>query len=178
MRWWTLGLLWLLTACTPHLDPSPAGTQEQALSMMLLDTLPPISRKQATKLSREAIRYSKKLAARYKITTPPLVHNFLVNVGIKNRGLCYQWSDDLYMHLQNLHLRSIQLKPVGANIGKYWTEHNALVVLPTHDNRLDHGVLLDPWRHAGVLYFVPISKDPVYHWQIRTDRYEVYTHAK
>ena len=175
MRWWILGLFLLLTACTPHFTSSSTRAQEQALSLMLLDTLPQISHNEARKLSREAIRYSRELALRYKITTAPLVHNFLVNVGIKNRGLCYQWSDDLYAHLQKLHLRSIQLRPVGANIGKYWTEHNALVVLPAHDTHLDHGVLLDPWRHAGVLYFVPISKDPVYHWQIRTDRYRVYS---
>ena len=171
-------LLLSLTACSPHFNPVPVSTQEHALYTQLSKTVKGIDAAEARHLSKEAILYSRELATQYKVSTPPLVHNFLVNVGMKERGLCYQWSDDLYAHLQSFHFRSIQLKPVGANIKKYWSEHNALVVLPKHDDTMRYGVLLDPWRGSGRLYFVPILKDPEYKWRIRTDRCAVYQNGK
>jgi len=180
MRQWTSRLLLLLslTACSPHFDPPQIHAQEQKLYTLLLHTNRHITTSEARTLSQEAIRYSKKLATRYKVFAPPLVHNFLVNTGMRQRGLCYQWSDDLYTHLQSFHFQSIQLKPVGANIGNYWSEHNALVVLPKYDNAMRYGVLLDPWRDSGRLYFVPILKDPAYTWRVRTDRCAIYQNGK
>ena len=180
MQQWISGLLLLLslTACTPHFNPTLTTSQEHTLYTQLKKTVKGIDAKEAKRLSKEAIRYSQKLATRYKVSTPPLIHNFLVNVGMKERGLCYQWSDDLYAHLRSFHFRSIQFKPVGANIGKYWSEHNALVVLPKNDTALEHGLLLDAWRKAGVLYFAPILKDPEYHWNIREDRCAIYQNGK
>lgn len=137
---------------------------------MLLRTQPHISHAEAKRLSHTAIDYSRGLAKTYNVTTPPLVHNFLVNVGAKDRGLCYQWGDDLQRHLQNQHYRTVQFKPVGAFIGSYWREHNAVVALPKGAKDLRRGVLLDAWRNSGELYFVPINNDPEYHWQIRYDR--------
>ncbi len=178
-RWITRLLpLLFLTACAPHFDPSSTTTQEHTLYIQLKKTVKGIDAAEARRLSREAILYSRKLATKYKVSTPPLVHNFLVNVGMKERGLCYQWSDDLYAHLHSFHFQSIQLKPVGANIKKYWSEHNALVVLPRNDDTMHYGVLLDPWRDSGTLYFVPILKDPAYTWRIRTDRCAVYQNGK
>ena len=176
MRQWISGLLLLLslTACSPHFNPTPVSTQEHALYTQLRKTVKGIDAAEARHLSKEAIQYSKKLGTRYKVSTPPLVHNFLVNVGIKKRGLCYQWSDDLYTHLQSFHFQSIQFKPVGANVGKYWSEHNALAVLPKKAYTLEHGILLDAWRKSGVLSFMPILKDPEYRWSIRTDRCDIY----
>ena len=161
-------------ACAPHLDPQTAPSEQKKLYRLLLQSIPSIDHHEAKILSDEAIRFSRKLASDYHISTPPLMHNFLINIGLKDRGLCYQWSDDLYLHLQKFHFRTMQLKPVGAYIGSYWREHNALVVLPQHSSDLSAGILLDAWRHAGKLYFIPILKDPAYHWKIRTDRCDVY----
>ena len=176
MRQWISGLLLLLSlsACTPHFNPILTTSQEHILYTQLKKTVKGIDTEEARRLSKEAIQYSKKLATQYKVSTPPLVHNFLVNIGMKERGLCYQWSDDLYTHLQSFHFRSIQFKPVGANVGKYWSEHNALVVLPRDDDAMRYGVLLDPWRNSGKLYSAPILKDPEYRWRIRTDRCDIY----
>lgn len=177
MRQWILGLslLLLLTACTPHLSPQVLQKDQKQLYHLLVQQQPRVNRTEAKILAKEAVLYSKKLQQTYSITTPPLVHNLLVNTGIKERGLCYQWSDDLYRHLQRFHFKTIILKPVGAHIGSYWKEHNALVALPPQHQGLHQGILLDPWRNAGKLYYQPILQDPTYHWQVRTDRCEVYS---
>jgi len=175
-----LVLLLILTGCTPDL-PLPSTKEEEHLARMLTDMDASIDAREAHQLAHEAITYSYTLAKRYRVTTPPWIHNFLVNVHLRNRGLCYQWADDLYAHLTALHLTTLTLYPVGANIGRYLTEHNALVVLPpvqtagttNPDHRVPNpydGILLDPWRHSGDLFFTPVGKDKKYHWTIRWTR--------
>jgi len=161
-------------SCAPHFDPQTLPKEQQKLTRMLSAAHPGIDPAEARKVAGESIRYSRILAKRYRVASPPLIHNFLTNVGLRERGLCYQWSDDLYRHLRKFHFRTLHFKPVGAHIGSYWREHNALVVLPTGSHDLHRGILLDPWRASGKLYFVPILKDPAYHWKIRTDRCDVY----
>ena len=167
-------LLLLLVSCTTHPIPETQQHYKEKLYAFLVHMDQDIEPSEARILARESIRHSKRLALQYKVSTPPLVHNFLTNIGVKGRGLCYQWSDDLYSHLQQYHFKSIQLLPVGAHVGSYWREHNAIVALPVHSNDLNQGILLDAWRASGKLYFVPITQDPDYHWQIRTDRRDVY----
>jgi len=127
--------------------------------------------REARRLAHEAIVYSRTLAERYRVNTHPLVHNFLVNVHLRDRGLCYQWADDLYTHLDALHLKTLTLYPVGANIGRYFTEHNALVVSPSLQAvALADSILLDPWRHSGDLLFLPVGQDRKYRWVLRKER--------
>ncbi len=38
---------------------------------------------------------------------PPSFHNFLVNLGIRKRGLCFQWAEDLLVQLDALKLRTL-----------------------------------------------------------------------
>ncbi len=127
--------------------------------------------REARQLAHEAIVHSRRLAKHYRVNTPPWVHNFLVNVHLRDRGLCYQWADDLYAHLDALHLKTLALYPVGANVGRYFTEHNALVVAPSRQTiPLADSVLLDPWRHSGDLLFLPVKQDRKYRWVLRKER--------
>jgi len=166
---------WLLNGCATKL-PKVTPIQESRLARMLMTLDRSVDPVEARRLAHEALTYSGALAKRYRVETSPWVHNFLVNVGLKKRGLCYQWADDLRAHLAHLHLKTLTLYPVGANIGDYWKEHNALAVLPTHHvTPLAYGILLDPWRHAGKLYFSPIEQDTKYHWQVRQERMGSYS---
>jgi hypothetical protein len=166
----SVSAVFFVAGCAPRL-PHPSADKEQRLVRMLVAMDGSVDRAEARRLAHEAIAYSRTLAGRYHVTTSPWVHNFLVNVHLRDRGLCYQWADDLYTHLDALHLKTLTLSPVGANIGRYFTEHNALAVLPSrHALPLGKGILLDPWRHSGDLFFVHIGKDAAYRWQIRPER--------
>ena len=175
---WIATLLLWLSGCTHRPSFGNEAAQTRRLSHLLTQSSRTVESAEAKKLAYTAIQYSKTLAKKYEVSTPPLVHNLLVNIGIKKRGLCYQWSDDLYARLQSLHLRTIALYPVGAYIGSYWREHNALVALPKESMDLKRGILLDAWRESGKLYAVPINSDPEYHWQIRKDRCDTYQNGK
>ncbi|HIP62071.1 MAG TPA: hypothetical protein EYG98_05890 [Sulfurovum sp.] len=160
----------LFSACTTIVQPKIEQQNKKLLYKLIMKSGSKIDPKEAKIISNEAISYSRKLSKHYGTTTTPLFHNFSVNVGIKDRGLCYHWSDDLYLYLRKYHFTTIQMKPVGAYIGSYWQEHNALVVLPIGSSDMNSGVLLDPWRDSGKLYFSSINNDPEYNWKIREDR--------
>ena len=168
-----IGLILLALAmqgCAPQLPPV-TPTQEQHLARMLTALDHSVDPTEAYRLAHAALTYSRTLARRYRVDTSPWIHNFFVNVGLKKRGLCYQWADDLQTHLSQLHLKTLTLYPIGANIGDYWSEHNAIAVFPTHHvTPLSYAILLDPWRYSGNLYFAPVEEDTKYRWQIRQDR--------
>jgi len=163
-------LLLYLVGCTPITQPSTPQYPKEKLYRQLLSIDNSIDHSEARILANQSIKYSLTLKQKYGVNTTPLLHNLLVNTGIKDRGLCYEWSDDLYSHIQKYRFKTIMLKPVGAYIGSYWSEHNALVVLSTTNPKFKRGILLDPWRDSGKLYFTPITKDPEYRWVIRHDR--------
>jgi hypothetical protein len=147
------------------------SAQEEHLTRLITRMDREIDPTEAGKLAHEALIFSRDLAVRYRVSTSPWVHNFLVNVGIRDRGLCYQWADDLMEHLNAFHFKTLALYPVGAHIGEYWSEHNAIAVFsPRHVVPLEYAILLDPWRHGGRLFFAPVAHDTKYHWQIRRDR--------
>jgi hypothetical protein len=138
----------------------------------MLRALPGADPREARLLADRALRESLELRRRYRAVSPPLWHNVLVNTGIRKRGLCWHWADDLWLRLRKLRLRTLRILPVGANVGSYWREHNALAVLPASQPGypLKRGILLDPWRKSGELWFAPVGKDPRYRWRLRSDR--------
>ena len=162
-----LGLPILLSGCVPP----PAPQRDETALEEMLRSLEGADPAEARILAREAVRYSLKLRRRYRAGDLPRWHNLLVNAGIRKRGLCWHWADDLYRHLRSYSFRSLRILPVGANVGSYWREHNALGVFPVSGAPLPRrGILLDPWRGGGRLYFVPLDRDPDYSWRVRWER--------
>ena len=140
--------------------------QSHLLEKELLSMNADISEAEANKLSKEMTAFSLKLKQQYDLVSPPLFHNFLVNIGVKKRGLCWQFAYDMLKHVKTLHLQSFDYYIGGANINDYWQEHNTLVVT-CKGCRFEDGVLLDPWRNSGILYFSKLKNDKNYSWKQR-----------
>lgn len=166
-------LAFLFLGCA---EPRPQNTslESKKLSLLLegaLETSPygVKSQNESQKLAKDIFSYTKILRQNFKRTLSPLYHNFLVNINIKDKGLCYHWSDALYLHLNSQKYQNFEFHLVGANIGKYWSEHNALVII-AKGKTIEEGILLDPWRKLHTLYFVKINKDKKYQWSHRSKR--------
>ena len=110
-----------------------------------------------------AIRESAILAEEYQLVRPAVAHNLLIAIGVKNRGLCYQWAEDLMKRLEALELESFQLHWAVAYPGSNLREHNC-VVISVAGQPFSKGILLDPWRHSGNLFWTPVFKDS-YPWE-------------
>lgn len=127
---------------------------------------------EARMFAYEALLYPQILAERYSLVSPPTFHNFLINTGIKDRGLCYEWSEDMITHLKGLKYQSFDLRWGVANKGDF-DEHNSVVVVakgaPFHT-----GILIDPWRKSGELYWSKLNEDPEYKWVENKERSRYY----
>lgn len=118
---------------------------------------------EAKQVAETAIIYSNQLADEYQLVRPAVLHNLLIQVGLKDRGLCYHWTEDLLKRLQALELRTYQLHWGVAYRGSDLREHNS-VVITARGQAFEKGMVLDPWRNSGDLFWALINADK-YPWK-------------
>ena len=118
-------------------------------------------------LAETAISYSSYLAEEYRLVRPAILHNVLVRVGLKDRGLCYHWTEDLMKRLYLLELKNFQLHWGVAYRGSELREHNSVVVT-ARGQKFEEGIVLDPWRNSGELYWARVKNDR-YPWKERNE---------
>jgi len=119
---------------------------------------------EARRVAETALHESAMLAEEYQLIRPAVAHNLMVVLGIKNRGLCYHWTEDLMKRLQALELKSFQLHWGVAHRGSDLREHNCVVITACGQDFFQ-GIILDPWRNSGRLYWAQITKDR-YPWEV------------
>ena len=120
---------------------------------------------EAGQVAQTALTYSSYLAEEYRLVRPAVLHNVLVRIGLKERGLCHHWTVDLIKQLERLELQSYRLYWGVAHRGSELREHNSVVVA-AKGQRFDEGIVLDPWRNSGELYWALVKGDR-YPWQER-----------
>ncbi len=148
---------------TPKPEASKIGKVKK-LEKLLLSLH--VKKSEAQDLAKKAIAESQHLALSYDLVKPPLFQNFLVNMGLRKKGLCWQFAYDMLDFVKKQDYKSFDYYIGGANIGNYWSEHNVLV-LTCKGCKFSSGVLLDPWRNSGDLYFSKLKDDKDYIWQQR-----------
>jgi hypothetical protein len=118
---------------------------------------PRVNRDEATLLADCAFATVSKLRREYRMFGTPIFNNFLIYHGLRKRGYCYQWSEDLLIALDALRLKSLEL-----HWGEYdpgtWRENNCIVVT-AKGQPFKRGIMLECWRHLGHLYFGPVASD-------------------
>lgn len=150
--------LLLLAGCATSGQP---GTSPQVLAERLRGLSPVVDQREATLAAETACTYSLELARQYRVVPPAIWHNVLVNVGIRQRGLCFQWADDLSARLESLHLRTLKVRRGVARL-ETRREHSS-VVLAAPGQAFHQGIILDAWRHSGRLYWSGVKEDK-YPW--------------
>ena len=164
-----LSLLFFLffTACVHDPYTHQSEIEELAVLLQTLDRGIPSS--EAHALSQEIFLETRKLTQKFKPVSEPHVNNFLINVGLKEHGLCYEWSDALYLHFKQLEYPDFEFHLLVADQGEYFFEHNVMAVTTKGGNVMD-GVIIDPWRKPGEVYFAKIKEDTAYRWNHRAKR--------
>jgi hypothetical protein len=165
-----LFLALFLSACAVKpLSLQQTNHKIDALTHLLEQLSSKVQHFEAQDVAQRSITYSQKLAQKYEAINAPWLQNSLVNLGIKKRGLCHEWAEDLLRYLVQKEYRSFSFHAVGANIG-HLNEHNALSVSLKGEG-IARSILLDAWRNSGNLYFVKIDKDEKYKWRERKNLY-------
>lgn len=150
----------VLTGCVSA--PRVASDADlRSLQSALTSLAPTVRADEAEDVARRAYDYPVVLAAIYRAVRPAWLHNFLVNAGFRERGLCYEWAEDLLAELQARDLQSLEL-----HWGIAWAdtarEHNSLVVTAA-GQPFGEGIVLDAWRRSGRLVWAAVSADK-YPW--------------
>src|SRR5205085_5022029 len=137
------------TACTSIAsardEKSIAGLRD-ALIALSPRTVDP---REAALISETAHRTSRQCAREYGVHGDPAVHNFLIHIGARKRGICADYTRDIGARLKELHLKTLVLH-WGAAWPKESDENNALVVTAQNQPFFD-GIILDGWRRGGRL---------------------------
>ena len=128
----------------------------------LMSLGPNIDPAEARLLAHEAVNYPKALANQYNLVQPAYLQNILVNYGYRKNGLCWQWTRDMAKHIQARKWKSFDFFHATANRRRF-NEHNSLVVTAKGQG-VRQGMLLDPWRDSGKLFWERTTNDPKYYW--------------
>ncbi len=155
--WLAAGLALLAGCVAPRGEPSRASS----LAAQIRNLSPTVDPVEAQTVAETACAYSLALAEEYRVVRPAIFHNVLVNLGIRERGLCFQWADDLSARLAALPLRSLQLHRGAARL-ETRREHSC-VVLAAVGQPFVEGLALDAWRRSGRLVWAPVVGDK-YPW--------------
>ena len=146
----------------------PVGEPEIAeLRHAIMALGPGIDPEEADRAARISFAHTRELAIAYKITDSPLVHNTKVNMGLRPRGLCWHWAEDMESRLNSEDFQTLELHRAIASADNPFRIDHSTAIISRRGDGFKQGVVLDPWRLGGVLTFVPTLEDTDYDWQER-----------
>ncbi|MEM9432638.1 MAG: hypothetical protein AAGA12_01850 [Pseudomonadota bacterium] len=124
---------------------------------------------EAARAAEIALSYTYQLAQSYEITDSPLVHNIKVNRGIKPRGLCWHWAEDLEARLKAENFTTLELHRAIANADSPILIDHSTAIISANGADMYDGLVLDPWRKGGQLHWVGVREDTRYTWYPRLE---------
>src|SRR5437773_1346065 len=138
------------------------SANDAALRTRIAVLSPSVSPDDARRVVYTAYMTGVELRRQWRVVWLPGVQNWLVNIGARKGGLCFQWATELLVRLDALKLQTLELHwaESGANTG---AEHNVIVVT-ARGQAFGEGILLDLWRYSGTLLWTHVGMDPDYHW--------------
>ncbi|MCG7519220.1 hypothetical protein [Ruegeria sp. Ofav3-42] len=159
-----LALLSVLAIAACSAPPRTTGDEVQRLAAEIRSLGPDIDPEEADRAARIAYSYTAQLVQEYEITDPPLIHNAKVNKGLRPRGLCWHWAEDIERRLKQEDFETLELHRAIANADNPIRIDHSTAIISRKGETMYDGVVLDPWRYGGVLYWSPLLEDTRYEW--------------
>jgi hypothetical protein len=169
-------MIMCLSACA-HTIESPAQrlSRTELLTQKILALSPIITVQEARDFASTAVETSVQLGLKYGVSLSPWLHNASIHIGLKERGFCYQYMEDLYASLKTVKNENLAMYFIAAKRGEIG-EHHALTVI-AKNSPWNSGIVLDAWRANGTLYFGSLQEDH-YPWVSDTQAYFVRSSVK
>ncbi|NSY38620.1 hypothetical protein [Leisingera sp. ANG59] len=154
-----------LAGCASAPTATRSDVEELSLALQSMD--PQVDPAEARRAAEIAYSYSAKLAEQYDVTTSPIIHNTLVNSGVKARGVCVHYAEDMQARLNQENFRTLtMLRAIAEPKSDFRIDHSTAVIAAKGDG-IYEGIVLDPWRYGGKLYWSATTEDPRYDWEPR-----------
>ncbi|KGM48197.1 hypothetical protein [Pseudooceanicola atlanticus] len=158
-----------LTACSappPGAETASTRSEVTDLARAIRALGPHVDPQEADMAAEIAITYPLALRAQYEVTDPPLIHNTKVNMGLRPRGLCWHWAEDLENRLAAENFQTLDLHRAIANADKLRIDHSTVIV-SAQGATMEQGIVLDGWRKGGDLFWSLVPEDRRYEWERR-----------
>ncbi len=158
-----IGVAVLLAACSP----APRDVTQDDINMLareIRNLSPEVDPAEADRAAFIAYTYSLQLAEEYNVTDNPIIHNAKVNNGWRARGLCVHWAEDIQKRLNAEGFQTLEMHRAIAEGSELRIDHSTAIISARGDTMND-GVVLDPWRTGGLLYWSPTLDDQRYFWE-------------
>jgi hypothetical protein len=137
--------------------------EDPALIARLVALSPNVNPEEARRVAHIAYTTGRELAQKWKMFPSPTIHSFLINMGLKKAGFCYQYATELALRLDAENLRTLEQHWAESDPGTD-TEHN-VIAITAKGQPFEQGIMLDNWREAGRLLWGPLTGDPSHTWQ-------------
>ncbi|SIO42053.1 hypothetical protein SAMN05444722_2028 [Rhodovulum sp. ES.010] len=166
-----LSLLVLAACGAPRpVPPPPASPEEVAQLARAIGNLDPsVAEDEAERAARTALDEAHQLAQEYGVTDGPLIHNMKVNSGLRPRGLCYHWADDIEARLRREGFETLELHRAIANADNPFRIEHSTVIVSARGQSMEDGIVLDGWRDGGDLFWAQTRADADYDWVPRQE---------
>lgn len=158
-----------ITACTTEKLRPGTETEIAALAAQIQTLGPDVDQAEATRAALIAYETTFALAQIYQITDPPLIHNAKVNAGTRPRGLCYHWAEDMEKRLNQEAFQTLEIQRAIANSEALLLIEHSTAVITATNAAMENGIVLDPWRKGGTLFWSAVRQDRRYDWRPRED---------
>src|SRR5437660_5728347 len=139
-----------------------SSADDPSLRTRIAALSPTVSPDEARQVAYTAYMTGRELHREWRVAWLPGIQNFLVNIGKRKGGLCFQWATELLIRLDALKLQTLELHwaESGPNTG---AEHDVIVVT-ARGQPFGEGILLDLWRYSGTLVWTHVGMDRDYRW--------------
>lgn len=153
-----------LFVCLLCLERAAAGDAKsiQRFGEAIVKMSPTIDPAEAQLVARMSHETARRLAKEWRVVPPSNFHNFLIHMGARERGFCFDWAHGIGAQLRTLPLKTLELHWAEA-YPNYRLEHNVVVVTAV-GQPIGTGYIIDGWRAAGRLLWWPVLKDE-YPWK-------------
>jgi hypothetical protein len=133
------------------------------LTAGLVQLSPSVSPDEARRVAFTAYTTGRQLAVEWRMVRPATVQSFLIKIGARKAGHCFQYANELLLRLDALKLRTLELHWAECDPGAF-DEHNVIAVT-ARGQPFEQGIVLDNWRHSGRLVWGPVKGDPPFRWE-------------
>jgi hypothetical protein len=163
-----------LAGYAPPANARPRGelvlatsAEDAALRSRLVALSPSVNPDEARRVAYIAYTTGRELAREWRMVPSPTVQSFLINIGLRKGGYCFQFAAELLLRLDAQKLQTLELHWAESDAGTD-TEHNVIAVT-ARGQPFAQGIMLDNWRHSGHLLWGPLNGDPDHTWQENRD---------
>jgi hypothetical protein len=139
------------------------SAEDPALRARIVGFSRTVNPEEARHLTWIAYTTGLELARKWEMGSSPTMHSFLINIGVKKGGYCYQFATELLVRLEAQQFKTLEFHWAESDAGTD-TEHNVIVVT-ARGQPFEQGIMLDNWRRSGRLLWGPLNGDPDHTWQ-------------